>query len=204
MKITTKVFANRIRLIDKPRVLLLALLLSLAVTGENSFAQQSLISQISLLKQEVAALQSAVATLQNQNATLSSQVTALQCTVSALQTQTGASSTQLTALTASVSVLQTARADLSCMITAVGVGPNKDVIFNGCNVHVRNATGQTQAANGAGNLIIGYNEEADPAKARTGSHNLVIGPRHGYSSVAGLVAARDKYVDPSAIAPVLF
>ena len=61
--------------------------------------------------------------------------------------------------------------------------------------------------NGLGNLIIGYNVVrtdaigADPASdpelgddpvenTRTGSHNLVIGDRHNYSSFAGIVAGR--------------
>ncbi|MGF1528781.1 MAG: hypothetical protein ACFCBW_18595 [Candidatus Competibacterales bacterium] len=66
------------------------------------------------------------------------------------------------------------------------------MIFEGCNVWVRNGTGATDTANGLGNLIIGYNEafttppnELD--KSRTGSHNLVIGDDHHYTSVAGVV-----------------
>ena len=41
--------------------------------------------------------------------------------------------------------------------------------------------------NGLGNLIIGWNEYTDGA-IRTGSHNLVIGPFHSYTSYGGLVA----------------
>ena len=69
-----------------------------------------------------------------------------------------------------------------------------DVIFEGCNVHVRSGAGATGAAvNGLGNLIVGYNE-AQPADIRTGSHNLVVGPFHTYSSHGGLVAGLDNAI----------
>jgi hypothetical protein len=41
--------------------------------------------------------------------------------------------------------------------------------------------------NGLGNLIVGYNENVFAA-TRTGSHNLIIGVDHEYTSFAGLVA----------------
>ena len=51
--------------------------------------------------------------------------------------------------------------------------------------------------NGKGNLIIGYNEPERfyppgvPDIGRTGSHNLVVGPGHGYTSGAGIVVGSD-------------
>jgi hypothetical protein len=73
-----------------------------------------------------------------------------------------------------------------------------DVIFEGCNVHIRSGAGSTNApVNGLGNLIVGYNELSlppSPADLRTGSHNLVVGPEHSYSSFGGLVAGRDNTV----------
>jgi hypothetical protein len=69
-----------------------------------------------------------------------------------------------------------------------------DVIFEGCNIHIRSGAGATAAAiNGLGNLIIGYNE-ADPGEVRTGSHNLIVGSRHTYSSYGGLVAGLNNAV----------
>ncbi|MCG8590604.1 MAG: hypothetical protein MJE66_15035, partial [Proteobacteria bacterium] len=62
-----------------------------------------------------------------------------------------------------------------------------DVFFEGCNVHVRNGAGTTNTTNGLGNLIIGYNEAGAVPPTRTGSHNLVVGEAHGYSSYAGVV-----------------
>ena len=79
-----------------------------------------------------------------------------------------------------------------------------DVIFEGCNVHVRNGLGHTWGTphgrvpkvNHLGNLIVGYNENAPPWEEnpegyqkpdRSGSHNLVIGSAHSYPSYGGLV-----------------
>lgn len=68
-----------------------------------------------------------------------------------------------------------------------------NIIFNGVNVQLVNGTGSTyDQINGLGNLIIGYNEDDLNSyggyRTRTGSHNLVIGSNHIYSSSGGLVA----------------
>jgi hypothetical protein len=71
-----------------------------------------------------------------------------------------------------------------------------DVIFEGCNVHVRDGSGTTDGAtNGLGNRIVGYNEDdLGPVNARNGSHNLVVGPEHTYSSFGGFVAGRQNSI----------
>ena len=70
-------------------------------------------------------------------------------------------------------------------------GPH--ILFTGVNVHVRNGS---QATNnnelpyqGLGNLIIGYNENTTPTPTlpRSGSHNLVGGSMHSFSSYGGMV-----------------
>ena len=72
----------------------------------------------------------------------------------------------------------------------------KDIVFTGVNVHVRNGTGTTDGTtNGLGNLIVGYNEDAvSPTATRTGSHNLVVGPEHSYSSYGGFLAGYQNTV----------
>jgi len=68
-------------------------------------------------------------------------------------------------------------------------GPH--VIFNGANVSIQSGSGATDdnfTPSGLGNLIIGYNEDDDGNTTRTGSHNLVIGPEHTYTSFGGFVA----------------
>jgi len=66
------------------------------------------------------------------------------------------------------------------------------VTFSGANVYIQSGSGSTSGAvNGVGNLIIGYDEGSDD---KSGSHNLVVGQQHGYSSYGGLVAGYDNNV----------
>lgn len=72
-------------------------------------------------------------------------------------------------------------------------GPH--IVIEGANLHIRAGNGNTSASpNGSGNLIVGYNEEQGSGNARSGSHNLVIGQEHSYTSVGGFVAGRDNNV----------
>lgn len=66
-----------------------------------------------------------------------------------------------------------------------------DVRFNGVNLYVTNGSGSADVHNGLGNLIIGYNL-GDGGAQRSGSHNLVVGDNHSYSSHGGLVAGHDN------------
>jgi len=75
-----------------------------------------------------------------------------------------------------------------------------DLFVEGCNLHVRSGEGHTYGQdlvpNGLGNLIVGYNEERrDGSDEKTGSHNLVVGPRHNYSSWGGFVAGDSNSVN---------
>ncbi|HEV3050074.1 MAG TPA: hypothetical protein VGX50_07190, partial [Longimicrobium sp.] len=72
-------------------------------------------------------------------------------------------------------------------VTRVG----QAMYFTGVNVHIRNGTNRTDSANGVGNLIVGYHElrpnnpDGSNPNVRTGSHNLIVGYRHNYSSFGG-------------------
>jgi hypothetical protein len=60
------------------------------------------------------------------------------------------------------------------------------VRFSNVNVQVVDGSGDTDGAvNGRGNLIVGYNENS--SDTRTGSHNLIVGDRHSYTSFGGVV-----------------
>lgn len=76
-------------------------------------------------------------------------------------------------------------------------GPH--LLVEGANLHVRSGSGATAdggSPTGLGNLIVGYNELGGLSPAdRTGSHNLVLGERNAYTSVAGSVAGSDNRVD---------
>ena len=89
---------------------------------------------------------------------------------------------------------------------------NPVAIFSGINLHVNNGLGDTESKNGLGNLVVGYDEEADStaemcadsqfidqtdcesndevwsAIHKSGSHVLVVGAQHNYSRFGGLVA----------------
>ncbi len=90
-------------------------------------------------------------------------------------------------------------------------------IIEGANVHVRSGSGTTRDAcsprdpgwpnceslTGLGNLIIGYNEQVGQGppvfhEVRTGSHNIVVGRGHPYSSFGGFVAGSlNRIVGPN-------
>lgn len=95
---------------------------------------------------------------------------------------------QLADLNARVTLLDTGVDALNAK-TACMSASEHDTYFTGCNVHVRDGSGDTDGpTNGLGNLIVGYNESYTPGASRNGSHNLVVGPEHAYSSFGGLVA----------------
>ena len=54
------------------------------------------------------------------------------------------------------------------------------VLINGANLQVTNGAGATEAANGAGNVLIGYNAPGSASPNRGGSHNLVLGDAQPY------------------------
>ena len=65
-----------------------------------------------------------------------------------------------------------------------------DVTITGANLRIVNGLGATETTNGLGNLIVGYNEPRDPrfeSDVRTGSHDVVVGKQHNFSSFGGLV-----------------
>jgi hypothetical protein len=89
-----------------------------------------------------------------------------------------------------------------------------EVFITRANLHIRNGLGQTgceteeepipDCPNGLGKLIVGYNESRvgtcdDPSDPfcrdiRTGSHNVVVGSGHNFSSVVGLVVGAGKTI----------
>ena len=95
--------------------------------------------------------------------------------------------------------------------------PNDHVVrFTGVNVQIVNGLEETESVNGMGNLIVGYNEPLDDTVCsqsegesfafcneefplpepdrRAGSHNIVVGTQHSYSSIGGLVAGAQNTI----------
>jgi len=66
---------------------------------------------------------------------------------------------------------------------------DEEVRFVGANVYIQSGSGVTHDDGpptlGLGNLTIGYDDE--PGLDRSGSHNIVLGGSHNYSSYGGLI-----------------
>jgi hypothetical protein len=94
--------------------------------------------------------------------------------------------TQLSAAMDTIAALQAVLA---------GVTRTEDsIVISGANLQVVDGSGTTTGpTNGLGNVIIGYNE-AEPDREQTGSHNLVIGMQHEFTSFGAIVAGEDNTV----------
>ena len=73
---------------------------------------------------------------------------------------------------------------------------NNTVLITGANLQVVSGAGGTGATvNGTGNIIIGYDEDNQVGNAdKSGSHNLVVGYGHTYSSFGGIVVGNNNRI----------
>jgi hypothetical protein len=73
-----------------------------------------------------------------------------------------------------------------------------DLVFSGVNMHLQSGSGSSDDNGtllGLGNLVIGYNETSTgSAITRAGSHNLVLGTGHEYTSWGGIVAGQSNNI----------
>jgi hypothetical protein len=100
---------------------------------------------------------------------------------------------EVDALLAAYDARITALEELLASVTLENGGD--DFVFTGVNVHVRSGSGSTSGTiNGLGNLIVGYDEPRSSGSDKSGSHNLVIGRYHNYTSYGGLVAGYQNTV----------
>ena len=73
---------------------------------------------------------------------------------------------------------------------------NKNVIVTNANLHIRSGSGTTNGTtNGYGNVIIGYNEDTNGNKQRGGSHNLILGQEHSYTSYGSILSGTNHTVN---------
>jgi hypothetical protein len=76
-----------------------------------------------------------------------------------------------------------------------GDGGRPEVVITGANLRIVNGLRSTATANGLGNLLVGYNEPRDDGDhEHTGSHNVVVGQGHNFSSFGGLVVGRQNAI----------
>lgn len=126
--------------------------------------------------------------------TLEARIAALENQITALEAQPGSQVTQdQVDILGNMSTVQISTDDEG--------GTAKTLRITGCNLQIVNGLDATSgdagnpggpgvtATNGVGNLIVGYQElhPTDP-NDRTGSHNIVVGSYHDYSSAGGLLA----------------
>lgn len=136
-------------------------------------------------------VQSQIDTLTQQFSSLQQQYNSLQQQLSTLQVKTDYLSNTVAQQAHMVTMLKEALACVSPYSNA------NTLVFSGCNVLIQNGMGRTDTKNGLGNLVIGYNEDEygtqDGQNDRTGSHYLIIGPGHSYSSFGGVVAGYGNF-----------
>jgi len=137
---------------------------------------------------------------------LKTDLTEVQNTVATLQTDLAAVKSRETGLTKGQRNLLDSFSTLAPFIsvkknTINGMkGPH--VLFTGANIHIRNSArsrADGKSLTGLGNLVVGFNEEPtspnyNPREDRGGSHNLIIGGKHRYTSFGGLVAGNGNTI----------
>jgi hypothetical protein len=69
---------------------------------------------------------------------------------------------------------------------AEGIDGKPTIQFSGINMQIVDGEGSTSAINGAGNLVLGYDENPTN-RTQTGSHNLIVGPYQQYTSFGGII-----------------
>jgi len=79
--------------------------------------------------------------------------------------------------------------------SVTGEGGRPEVVITGANLRIVNGLRGTATVNGLGNLFVGYNETRDDGdNERTGSHNVVVGLGHNFSSFGGVVIGRQNAI----------
>jgi hypothetical protein len=87
-------------------------------------------------------------------------------------------------------------AALERKLTALSFDPaTSEVRITGANLRLVNGLAATATTNGLGNLLVGYPEPEDRGEGRQpGSHNVVVGKEHLFSSFGGLVVGRQNAI----------
>jgi hypothetical protein len=83
---------------------------------------------------------------------------------------------------------------LTHVTSVTGAGDQPEIVITGANLRLVNGQRATATTNGLGNLLVGYNEPREGENVRTGSHNVVVGQGHNFSSFGGLVVGRQNEI----------
>lgn len=197
------------------RTLLSTLVLALmALCCSEAWAQKSSPAdrRVRSLEREVGSLRGQLKALHSERAAAEQDRRALQAQIRALREQLLAMREDVRGLKAN-SIL-----DLNGYLTFENGSGYPTAVFRGVNVQVVNGTGDTQTANGLGNLIVGYNRAragtpvcsvgyfaTEPecaarggrwaASHKSGSHNIVGGDFNSYSLWGGLLLGTQNAIN---------
>ena len=83
---------------------------------------------------------------------------------------------------------------LAHVTAETGAGGLPEIRITGANLRLVNGLRATATTNGLGNLLVGYNEPRQGGNTETGSHNVVVGQGHNFSSFGGLVVGRQNEI----------
>ena len=143
--------------------------------------------------------------------------------ITTLQSQLATQAPQIAALQADLATAVAYIDDLQNYVSVDDTtDPTRPVVMvSGANLQVVNGLGSTPTVNGVGNIIVGYDEnmgflctviETGPeiyddvqcfnqggfplsvSALKTGSHNIVVGDRHTYTSFAGIVGGTANFI----------
>jgi hypothetical protein len=187
-------------------LLLITTVLCLGLAPQNASAA-TIAQRVTALEKSVASIRTTNKAQDTKIAGLTTKLAAANASISSLKTANAAltakiasTDTSVTALKARAAALEAAPVmglnpfvSVSADATNGVAGPH--VFFTGVNLHLRSGAGETDQANGLGNLIIGYDEMLGSTEAsRTGSHNIVLGHGNKFSSFGGFVGGWGNWI----------
>lgn len=129
---------------------------------------------------------------------LAAQVSSLQTQVDTLKSTVSAQSAEIATLKSQLSAVKNSNVmKMNPYVSVNGTtyrglkGPR--IAFIGTNIEIRNGAGATNSANGLGNLVIGYDEMRSSTETqRTGSHNLIVGAKHRWTTFGSMIAGYEN------------
>ena len=162
----------------------------LALQATDSTLSSSIEDSVSGLP----ALSDRISTVETNDEVQSSRLAVFDVTISEMESDIAANRSDVESVASRTTSTEAEIADIDDhveraeqLLTYVSVNDTGDVTFTGTNVLIQNGSEETTMANEKGNLIIGYNATSSGGLERTGSHNLIIGDGHSFTSTGGLI-----------------
>ena len=178
---------------DDARIAALEAQLGAPPPGDDGLAElraevQALSAELADQQARIGVLEDRVATVQLAQVGVGTRLEQVEERQDLVEAHTDDLSGELQSLRSDLGTLQDQTHGVEDLLAYVEVDPvAHDIVVSGANLRLDNGSGDTDTANGLGNLVIGYDEDDDASEPREGSHNLVIGKENGYEGVASIV-----------------